>query len=113
MVFWCEKRRLITVFRLVFVVDFMHSIYRVWLWIKSRAVSFSYALPYHRLASCNLSCIVGWSTCRLSMSCFSVFGRSSVFVILLLVTFVASPIGRILWDWLRKSPRYRTLKMYY
>ena len=28
----------------------------------------------------NLSCIVGWSACRLSMSWFSVFGRSSVFV---------------------------------
>ena len=28
-----------------------------------------------------MPCIVGWSACHLSMSWFSVFGRSSVFVI--------------------------------
>ena len=33
-------------------------------------------------------------------------------VLLLCVAFVASPIGRILRDWLHKSPRYRTLIEY-
>ena len=107
-----EKRRLITVsvFRLVFVVVFLHS--------NGCGCGKSRATLHCFPKLCRTSVWLDTATCRVLSVCQhavsvchdSVCSLGPMF--LLLVAFVASPIGRILRDWLRRSPRHRTLIEY-